>query len=840
MAQPKTIVLFSDGTGNSSGKLFKTNVWRMYEALDLGPATAGKREQIAFYDDGVGTSGIGIWAMITGVFGYGLKRNVLDIYRYACRNYRPEEGQAPGPNPDGKGDQLYGFGFSRGGFTMRIAAALIADQGLVVAGDEAELERRTFDAYRAFRSCFLPGKLKWPIKAMRAVRDAMIGSWRQIVGRSAYDARQNYHPVIRFLGIWDTVSAYGGPILELTRAIDDWVFPLSMPDYELNKSVRDARHALALDDRRDAFHPLLWDEVHEKKLIEGGEVANDRLQQVWFAGMHADVGGGYPDESLSYVSLLWILEEAEKADLRTVKVITDRHRALASSFGPIHDSRAGPGAYYRYQPRRIGAWLDPPEAHTTILRDPAMRHSSGQPRGLLRSVKVHESVVARIAGGTDGYAPITLPADFDIVPPQSDGETAPQADSTTPVVPDAPQLYHRMVSGDIRAKLRDPETVRLRAKAGERIWDAVLRRRLIYFATLAVTVWLVLLPFSRGSWTLTRNLCSDDRCVLPWIIDQTKYFVPKFAERWIDAYANKPMTFLILVGLLLFLLWFGAKSEMRLQDRSLSIWKAALGKGDWPAPPKGWFSRVTWAGLRAVRTSTAYQLLLRVMKWNILPTAIGLTMLLALLYGTAVAVTQIRLAWKEPRRHFCQGGALERPIGKPGIQGRFDISEICTGLGGGVLKGQTYQVTLSGLRGGDDKPGPWTDDGISATPQGLHARDLGVAGRLGAPFRRVVSARYLQPLVEIRGVRSTRWRPAVDIHELKLKPVGQDAYSGTFTAKRSGDLHLFVNDVAPPFGLIRRFYGNNAGSATVRVRHVQPAPGLPPVPAVQSPSAPGG
>ena len=89
------------------------------------------------------------------------------------------------------------------------------------------------------------------------------------------------------------------------------------------------------------------------------KVTKDRLQQVWFTGMHSDVGGGYPDESLSYVSLLWMMEEAEKAGLRTLKVIKDRFVALASSAGPIHDSRKGVAAYYRYQPRKIAAWLDP-------------------------------------------------------------------------------------------------------------------------------------------------------------------------------------------------------------------------------------------------------------------------------------------------------------------------------------------------------------------------------------------------------------------------------------------------------------------------------------------------
>src|SRR3982751_4438224 len=130
----KTIVLFSDGTGNSSAKLFKTNVWRMYEAVDLGPPAPDRRPQIAYYDDGVGTSSFKPLAVLGGVFGYGLKRNVLDIYKYACRNYRTE-------------DELFAFGFSRGAFTTRLVVALIASQGLVTSTDEGELDRNSKHAY---------------------------------------------------------------------------------------------------------------------------------------------------------------------------------------------------------------------------------------------------------------------------------------------------------------------------------------------------------------------------------------------------------------------------------------------------------------------------------------------------------------------------------------------------------------------------------------------------------------------------------------------------------------------------------------------------------------------
>ena len=157
---PKSIILFSDGTGNSSAKLFKTNVWRMYEAIDLGPPSEGKRDQISYYDDGVGTSSFKPLTVLGGAFGWGLQRNVLDIYRFACRNYR-------------EGDDIYAFGFSRGAFTIRLVVALIASQGLVRSDSEAELDWKSREAYRAFRAGFLPRRLQWPTQVVRKVRGAI-------------------------------------------------------------------------------------------------------------------------------------------------------------------------------------------------------------------------------------------------------------------------------------------------------------------------------------------------------------------------------------------------------------------------------------------------------------------------------------------------------------------------------------------------------------------------------------------------------------------------------------------------------------------------------------------
>ena len=161
MLTGKSIALFSDRTGNSSAKLFKTNVWRMYQALDVGDRQAeGLCRQIAYYDDGVGTSPFRPLAILGGVLGLGLKRNVLDLYKFLCRNHEP-------------GDRIYAFGFSRGAFTIRLLVGLVAHQGLLRGLSEEELDRQAPQAYRVYRrQCFKA----WGLAAV--VRDL----WDRITG----------------------------------------------------------------------------------------------------------------------------------------------------------------------------------------------------------------------------------------------------------------------------------------------------------------------------------------------------------------------------------------------------------------------------------------------------------------------------------------------------------------------------------------------------------------------------------------------------------------------------------------------------------------------------------
>ncbi len=869
----RNIVLFSDGTGNSSGKLFKTNVWRMYEAVDLGPISTKNREQIAYYDDGVGTSGLKPLALLGGIFGQGLKRNVLDIYKFACRSYQPGDGQKPNVDSDDKGDLIYGFGFSRGAFTMRLVIALIADQGLIPYEDERQLDRQARAAYRDFRRNV---KLRYScLSPMTLVRWAAGGVgrlWRAAWGTPAYSSGQNWRPVIRFIGVWDTVAAYGGPVVEVTRAIDNWIHPLSMPNYTLNPRVQRARHALALDDERDSFHPLLWDEVAERTIIDKAKtdsaipawVDDRRLEQVWFAGMHADVGGGYPDESLSFVSLLWMVEEAQKAGLRTVNIIIDRYRALASSLGPMHDSRAGIGAYYRYQPRRIESWLDTdptsradlPEgsqpagdvaSRTASLRDPAKIDDRGRQRGLLIDVKVHESVIARIAGRKD-YAPFVLPSAFRIVPPGREGEAKAQATSgtdgggtdgggpggrganggpspakttgeCTKHTADTPPAIS-VVPPKIRQAL-DRKAIAMLGRSLEPVWNRVWQRRVTYFATLAVTLALLFMPLWIGS-TGQAPFLTDGRNWLSGLIQLLATFLPGFLSPLIDTYSNNSFWFLLCVTAIGVLWWVGGRLEQSLRTSTRRAWDNAISP---PPDPKPRSSGL----LGRIRNSIVYQRAIQVGRWHILPFFFGIVILMVLGWALLALVTQVGLPIYERSSALCPGTQPTAPV-LGIISADFDARKTCNPLGVTVHEGQTYRISF---RVAD----PWSDSSRLASPEGLKATDLGFMGLVAAPLRRVVQAGYLQPVLMIRPRAEGTASENVFIYPLTLRQDEKDAtvFGGQFTAKRTGQAYLFANDAVLPFTgeifgryNLRWFYeyggsgkpSGNQGTACVIVKHI--------------------
>lgn len=164
----RNLIVLSDGTGNSAAAAFKTNVWRLYQALDL---TDGS--QVAEFGDGVGSAGVRFLRVLGLAFGYGVKRNVLNLYKFLCHNYS-------------SGDRIWVFGFSRGAFTVRLLVGLIHREGLITFDSEAELNRNALAAYRAYRKvAFHSSRLVW-VTGLRLVRDLLILAWCKLTGTRSY------------------------------------------------------------------------------------------------------------------------------------------------------------------------------------------------------------------------------------------------------------------------------------------------------------------------------------------------------------------------------------------------------------------------------------------------------------------------------------------------------------------------------------------------------------------------------------------------------------------------------------------------------------------------------
>src|SRR5262249_1787172 len=252
------------------------------------------------------------------------------------------------------------------------------------------MQRNAMAAWRAYRRRTIPWYKSLPtIWLARIIRDILLAIYHFILRhrsygevRAAMDGRREVS--IDFLGVFDTVEAFGVPIEELRTAIDWAIWPISFRNRVLSHGVRRARHALSLDDERTTFHPIRFDH----------QINDPRIKEVWFAGVHSDVGGGYPDGTLSFVPLVWMAEQVEH-DLRFQPGQIDHFRTYQSAIGPMHDSRSGAAVVYRYGPRQIG-------------EDPKV--DGGPP-------VAHLAVVERMLHSCDNYAPVTLPASAKVLLP---------------------------------------------------------------------------------------------------------------------------------------------------------------------------------------------------------------------------------------------------------------------------------------------------------------------------------------------------------------------------------------------------------------------------------------
>ena len=368
---PKNIIICADGTGNTTILGRGTNVFKLYEAVDQNSHrfNATAVQQVAIYHDGVGTESLKWVRIFAGAFGWGLSRNVKQLYGELARVYDPD-------------DRIFLFGFSRGAFTVRTLAGLVVSCGIIDPSKystNGAFWRAVRAAYGAYRR-----KYQTPVSRLlrgkHAISDEQLRQTFSVHIPAAHDPGRK---VIEFIGVWDTVDAVGSP-LGLSDLINSTVYRFKFPSTALSDEVARGCHALALDEQRQSFTPVLWTE-------RAGDEA--RISQVWFSGVHSNVGGGYPRQGLSLVALDWMMREAERHGVRFLPAQRRLYRNGTDVNDKLYDSRAGFGVFYRWKPRNV---VELCRAHNV-------------------RPKVHRTVFQRIARNTEGYAPGSLPPDGEII-----------------------------------------------------------------------------------------------------------------------------------------------------------------------------------------------------------------------------------------------------------------------------------------------------------------------------------------------------------------------------------------------------------------------------------------
>ncbi|MET3524099.1 DUF2235 domain-containing protein [Mesorhizobium abyssinicae] len=340
--QQKRLVVFLDGTWNRVDS--NTNVWRM-RALCAAKSKDG-RPQLVYYE-------VGVNGFLGGVFGQGLDENIRLAYEWLIENYN-------------EGDEIFIFGFSRGAFTARSLAGLIAMDGILKAGSPigvAEL----FDRYKKANE-----ETIWKLKEKVASGDIS-----KLTEQDKWLIKYSHPAEVKVVGVWDTVGSVGlagGNIPGFSRSTFNYL------QTGLRIHILNGYHALAIDEHRNDFAPTLWDVRHPKD--QNAVIAQARplsaVEQRWFVGAHANVGGGYQTDLLAQAPLRWMMKKAESQGLSFRSEVDLDGDALIA---PIADSYKsfGSGLY---------AIVSPP-LYRTIGRDPDVREDGSH-------INVNETIDASV------------------------------------------------------------------------------------------------------------------------------------------------------------------------------------------------------------------------------------------------------------------------------------------------------------------------------------------------------------------------------------------------------------------------------------------------------------
>jgi uncharacterized protein (DUF2235 family) len=410
----RNIVICCDGTGNEINENI-SNVLKLYRCLRKTEKTTPR--QLVYYDPGVGTlARPDPWHKLRQDFnailglatGYGLDDNVLAGYEFLVNNYED-------------GDQIYLFGFSRGAYTVRVLAGLIHKVGLI-SPEQVNLAGSGLTAYKQFS-----GDGQSPGPGLSALTDA--GDAEGPFPKTRFDNAAQFArilstrwPTIRFVGVWDTVASVIVPRPDRLYwpSLEELAFTLQNP------SVKSFRQAISIDERRCMFRLKKWDEPQtfmHNRFNEAHAEPQDILQ-VWFAGVHGDIGGGYPESEsgLSKFPLIWMIEEAVKCgisvNMQNVKQLAWGVQRKGSPFsyvapdvrGELHNSMSWAWRLLEYLPKK-DKYKEWPERQSHF----GFYIPDAEPRPIPENAFIHESVVKRM-NAIPAYRPVNLPMQFQTIP----------------------------------------------------------------------------------------------------------------------------------------------------------------------------------------------------------------------------------------------------------------------------------------------------------------------------------------------------------------------------------------------------------------------------------------
>ena len=334
---------------------------------------------------------------------------MLAAYAFLVHNYQA-------------GDQIYLFGFSRGAYTVRVLAGLIHKVGLITP-EQVNLAGSGLIAYKQFSSDEAP-KLRAKIKLLIETGDAEGPLPQTAFDNAAQFARitSARWPTIRFVGVWDTVASVIVPRADrfYWPSLEELAFTL------LNPSVQTFRQAISMDERRCMFRLKKWDDPQTFKhnRFNDAHAEPQDILQVWFAGVHGDIGGGYPEKQsgLSKYPLLWMIDEATKCGLTvnqaTVNQLAWGIQRKGSPFsyvvpdvrGELHTSLRGAWWILEYMPKSA-----------SYKEWPARKVHFGyyipdaEPRFIPDGAIIHKSAILRM-DAMPSYRPVNLPKQYEKFP----------------------------------------------------------------------------------------------------------------------------------------------------------------------------------------------------------------------------------------------------------------------------------------------------------------------------------------------------------------------------------------------------------------------------------------